>query len=344
MRIFRSAAVLALVACTISLPVAAQISSGELGSTGIGRRGRYSISGSVREADGDRPLESVEVKLWTLSAGGTATTVTGSNGNFNFSDVSSGTYYLVVEEQGYQRVQEEVNISGRPAIGVQLTLKRETPFDKVGDGVTVSTRELAIPRRAREAMERGLSLAHDKSDYKGSIVQFQRALQEYPDYYEAYMQMGLAYLKMSDAAKSEEMLLKSIDMSKRKYPDALFTLAFAYSNQKRFADAEPLAREAVKLSPTTWDTNLEMARALHGLDRSAEAEPFALAAERIHPDDPPIHLMLANIHLKLRNYTALVGDLDSYLQLSPNGPEANQARQMRQQVLDRMAGAPPSTP
>jgi protein O-GlcNAc transferase len=201
-----------------------------------------------------------------------------------------------------------------------------------------------IPRRAREAMERGLNLANDKSDYGGSLAQFQRAVREYPDYYEAYLQMGLVYLKMGNAAKSEEMLRTSIDMSRRKYADALFTLALVYSNQKRFAAAEPLAREAAKLSPNSWEANLELARALHGIDQSAEAEASALEALRIRPDNPQTHLILANIHLKMRNYAALVRDLDSYLLISPTGPEADQARQMREQVLERLSNLQPSTP
>jgi tetratricopeptide (TPR) repeat protein len=133
-------------------------------------------------------------------------------------------------------------------------------------------------------------------------------------------------------------------MSRHKFADALFSLAWVYSAQKRFADAEPLAREAVTLNPDSPNAHIELARALHGLDRSADAEASALEAVRIQPDNPPTYLLLANIHLKLRNSTALIQDLDNYLRLAPNGPEADQARHMRAQVIERMDNIPPRTP
>jgi Flp pilus assembly protein TadD len=350
-RLFYPAAVAALLLTSLVLPVAAQIGtpdpdSGGLGTSGIGRRGRYTISGSVRDAGTDRPMDFVTVKLWTLSAGATATTTTGSSGNFTFTDVPGGTYYLVVEETGYQNLQEEVNVNGRATVGVQLLLRR-TAVDAAPGAATISARDLTIPKKAREAMVRGISLANDKLDYKGSIEQFQRAIKEFPDYYEAYFQIGLVYEKLEDTAKAEENMRKSIDVSKRKFTDALSALAFLYSGEKRFADAEPVAREAVALNPNLWDAQLELARALHGLERSEEAETSALSVLRLKPDFVQIHLLLANIHLKMRNYQALLQDLDNYLKAAPDTPEAVQARQMREQVtqlLSQQESAKPAEP
>lgn len=344
MRFLRSAAIVMTAACAFSLPAAAQVSSSDIGSAPSSRRGRYSVTGTVREAEGNRPLESVEVVLSTLTSGVAASTFTNSNGNFAFSDVPAGTYYLVVHEEGYQRLQEELNFSSRPPSGIELSLRPVVLFDRVPVGDTVSKRQLLIPRRAREAMERGLSLLHGKSDYRGSLSQFQRAVREYPPYYEAYAQMGVAYLNLGDTAQSEKMLRTSIEMSDRRYPDALFTLAAVYSAQKHFAQAEPVAREAVKLVPESWQANHELARALQGLDQGAAAEASALQALRADPENSQTHLLLANIHLRMRNFAALIRDLDKYLELVPDGRDAEQARQMREQVLEGMANIQPRPP
>jgi tetratricopeptide (TPR) repeat protein len=341
--LFYRAAFAAIIAGAISLPAAAQIGTSDLGGSAVTRRGRYTVSGSVRD-EGERPLESVDVQLSSLGAGVAASTYTNSNGGFAFSDVPAGTYYLVIEEDGYEKVREEVSLAN--PMGIQIALKRATnafPPAKVGSGPTVSARDLSIPRRAREAMDRGMNLVRQKSDYRGSISEFQRAVKEYPQYYEAYMQMGVAYMKLGDTAKSEQALRTSIDVSKRNYADALFTLAAVYSGQKRFTDAEPLAREAVKVNAGSWEANLELARSLYGIDQTEEAEASALEALRIQPDSPPALLLLANIHLKLRNYPELIKDLDKYLELAPNGPQADQARQMREQVFNRMANIQPRT-
>jgi len=340
MRFLRSAAILVTVACAFSLPLAAQIASSATGGAAPSRRGRYTVTGTVREAEGNRPLEAVQVDLYTLTAGAVASATTNSNGNFAFSDVPPGSYYLVVDEKGYEPLQEELNLSRAP-LGIQLSLRPAGLLDRVPVGDTVSKRQLLIPRRAREAMERGLSLLHGKSDYRGSLSQFQRAVREYPQYYEAYAQMGVAYMNLGDAAQSEKMLRTSIDMSERGYADALFTLASVYSGEKRFAEAEPVAREAVKLAPDSWQAHHELARALHGLDQGSSAEASALQALRVEPGNPQTLLLLANIHLRMRNYAALIKDLDTYLEVAPDGRDAEQARQMREQVLERMANIQP---
>ena len=341
MRFLRGAAIMMTVACAFSLPVAAQEASGDAPGTLSFRRGRYNVSGTVRESGTNRPLESVRVELYVFGAGAVATTFTSSNGNFTFSNVRSGTYFLEVRAAGYEVLREELDFSSRPPVGIQLALRPTGDPDRVPVGDRVSKRELLIPRRAREAMERGLSLLHGKSDFRGSLSQFQRAVREYPQYYEAYAQMGVAYMNLGDTAKSEQMLSTSIDMSERGYADALFTLAAVYSAQKRFAEAEPVARDAVKLAPDSWQAHHELARALHGLDQGAAAETSALEALRMQPGNPQTLLLLANIHLRTRNYAALIKVLDTYLELAPEGRDAEQARQMRGQVLERMANIQP---
>ena len=339
MRVLRSAAIGMTLACAISLPAAAQVPSNDVGAA-ASRRGRYTVTGAVREEEGDRPMEAVQVDLCTLTAGVAAFTFTSSNGNFAFSDVPPGAYYLMVQERGYEPLRLELNLS-RQAQGLEISLRRLVSPDQVPAAGLVSKRDLSIPRRAREAMERGLSLLHEKSDYGGSLSQFQRAVREYPQYYEAYAQMGVAYMDLGETAKSEQMLRTSIDMSGREYADALFLLAGVYSTQKRYAEAEPVAREAVKLDPDSWQANHELARALHGLDQGAAAEASALQALRVEPRSPQTLLLLANIHLRMRNYAALIKDLDTYLELAPDGRDAEQARQMREQVLERMANIQP---
>ena len=341
MHFFRDAAIVVIVACAISLPVGAQVSASDAPGTLTSRRGRYNVNGTVRDAAGNRPIESARVELYTLTAGAIATSFTNSNGGFGFNDVPPGAYYLVVQAAGYDALREELNFGTRAPVGIQLALHPVGELDRVPLGDTVSTRELSIPRRAREAMDRGMSLLHGKSDYRGSLSHFQRAIREYPPYYEAYAQMGVAYMNLGETAQSEQMLRTSMEMSERQYADAFAFLAAMYSAQKRYAEAEPVAREAVTLDPRSWQAHHELAHALHGLDLGTAAEASALEAIRLDSGNPQTLLLLANIHLRMRNYTALLKDLDLYLALAPEGRDAAQARQMREQVLERMANIQP---
>jgi tetratricopeptide (TPR) repeat protein len=118
----------------------------------------------------------------------------------------------------------------------------------------------------------------------------------------------------------------------------LFLIAGLLNNTKRFPEAETLSRQGVALDASSWHGHFEMARALSALKRPEEAEKSATQARDLKPDNPAAYLILANIHIQLRDYPALVKDLESYLKLSPAGPEADQARKTREEVQAEIRG------
>jgi tetratricopeptide (TPR) repeat protein len=310
----------------------------------------FYVSGFVRDAQDHSTLEGAQVELRAL-AGPTVARAFATNGSFRFDNIGAGTYNLVVEHIGYEAASQQVDVVMGAVGGVLVELRRVRDAVSVvskGPG-TVSKRELSIPRNAHADMEKGMALLKEKSDYQGSVKQFERAIHEYPDYYEAYVQMGVAYLHLGNTASSEQALRKSLELSQEHYVDALYWLATLLSNGERFSEAEPLARKGVELDPNSWQAHSELARALLGLNRAAEAEQSALAAVKLRSDHPLLYLLLANIHSRLQNAPALMEDLNNYLRLAPAGPFADQVRQQRtqlQQALGDSHGtpAPPAAP
>ena len=324
--------------CLYSLPLAAQRrptanpfpDDDELGSA-YGHY--YSLSGTVIDRQSGLRLDGVRVDLNSASRGVVATTFT-TQGNFRFDNLRDGSYDISFNLTGYSQMDEHLEVSG-PVFGMTVILK---PLNEAAPGAsTVSVRELSIPAKAREAMSKGLLLLHQKSDYAGSIKEFERAIKIFPNYYEAYGQIGFAYMEMKDADHAEEALRQSIVVSQEHYPDAFFLLAALFTSQKRFADAEPLARKAVDLAPESWHAQSEMAQALLGEDRPEDAEKYAQEAAKLQPDNALLWLLLANIHGDLQNDSALVEDLNNYLKLAPNGPMADRVRQGRDEAKQRLA-------
>ena len=79
-----------------------------------------------------------------------------------------------------------------------------------------------MPQKARDAMSKGISLLYDKSDYAGSIKQFERAIQAYPNFYEAYAQIGVAYMNMKDTARSEKACVNQSSSAEASTRSALY--------------------------------------------------------------------------------------------------------------------------
>ena len=328
-----------LAACFFCLPLAAQRrpdanpfpDDDEIGSA---RVRSFSISGSVTDAQSGSRLDGVRVDLQSFNEGVLATGFSSSSGNFQFNGIRPGDYELIFDQPGYEEIRQTLQVEG-PVFGLVVNLRRLNQAAP-GGPPTVSVRELSIPVKAREAMNKGLVLLYQKSDYPGSIKQFQRGIDVFPNFYEAYAQIGVAYMKMNDAARSEEALRKSIELSKEHYSDAFSLLAALYSDHDRLDDAEALARKAVEIDANSWQAQSEMAHVLFGLKRPDDAEPYALAAAKLQPNNPVLHLMLANIHMEVGNDAALLDDLNQYLKLAPNGPFAAQARQQRDEVQQKL--------
>jgi tetratricopeptide (TPR) repeat protein len=205
---------------------------------------------------------------------------------------------------------------------------------------SVSARERAIPQKAHDAYQKGMTLLYGKSDYQASLEEFQAAVQAFPTYYEAYTQIGIARMKMNDSAGSEQALRKAIELSSEMYSDAYSYLALLFSSNARYADAESLARKAVELDKNSWLALRELGRALYRLNRFEEAEAAGLGAMQLQPNEPSLYLMLADIHLKLQKFQQVVDDLNTYLKLDPNGPDAAHAIEQRQKIQNALAHTP----
>jgi hypothetical protein len=322
-------------------PLAAQLRiSGEHAATGwtVAR----SIKGSVRLFSDGSPVANVRVVLAVFPELTTATTHTSGGGDFEFADLPEGDYQIIIDEPNYGSVHQPVAVRGGDVQGLRIYMHAMASRPPAPSGTLVSLRELSLARKARQAMGKGLDLLYRKSDYRASLTEFQRAIKEYAGYYEAYAQMGVAHMHLQDFASAEAALRKSIELSEGKYADAYLLLSALFSDAQRYAEAEPLARQALDIDPKRWQAKSELARALLGLGRLVEAEASAAAAVQLQPESPLLHLLLADIHIALKNPVALLNDLDNYLRLAPVGPTADQARATRDQVQQALAQANPA--
>lgn len=304
----------------------------------------YSVRGKVLDAEKRAPLEGARVELRPEVGGTFGTMLTRGAGDFEFADVPEGHYEISVQQAGYHTVTEQIDVHGSVlGLSVELRPTSSTVTPTPGPS-SVSARELSIPQNAREAMAKGLMLLYEKSSYQKSVKQFQRAIRDYPEYYEAYTQVGVADLYLGNSANAEEALRKAVELSHGQDGDALSWLATLLNDHRRFTDAEPLARKGVELDANSWHANTELARSLIGLQRPAEAEKSALAASKLQPDNPLTYLVLANIHGELENGPALLEDFGNYLRLNPTGTVADKVRAQKKKLEDEIREARQAAP
>ncbi|MGA8406046.1 MAG: carboxypeptidase regulatory-like domain-containing protein [Candidatus Acidiferrales bacterium] len=306
----------------------------------------HTVSGFVRDDASNDPIQGVSLEIFASGSRAKPGTISGTDGEFLFGGLASGDYSLVATMPGYETGTVSVAILRGTSPNVTILLHKTAAVPPAGSAETISAHQLGVPSKAQDAFAKGQKLLHEDAQPAKAIPEFQRAIQEFPTYYEAYTEIGVAEYHLKNIQDAETALKKAIELSSSKYPEALFLLAELDNNERRYQEAEPLARQAVALDDSSWHGHFELARALVGLNRGEEAEASAIKARALKPDNAPVYLVLANCHLLEHHYFAVLQDFDAYLKVEPNGPQSGNIRQRRDRLQKELGNAPaqPSNP
>jgi Carboxypeptidase regulatory-like domain len=303
-------------------------------------RAVFSIDGVIRDDSSHAAMESIRVDLTESGGVPLTSTFTRANGEFVFDGLPNGEYTIQVNVTGYEPARQAVSVFGAAHHGLTIFLTRSTKVQNLRVEATISAHQLSVPRKAHDEFEKGMLLIYSKSDYRGAIDQFQRAIKDFPTYYEAYAEEGGAYYQLQELGAAEEALKKSVDLSSGQYADALFTLAALLTDTKHYTDAADAARRGMTVDTSSWRGPFELARAQAALKQPEDAEKNAMRSRDLMPDNAPVYLLLANIHIQRKDYPSLLRDLDDYLRLAPTSQEADRARKTREEVKARLSNPP----
>jgi Tfp pilus assembly protein PilF len=302
------------------------------------------IRGCVREDGSNALVQGATVEIFASGSRVKPSVMSGTNGEFQFNELPAGDYSIVATKSGYEPATLAVAVlpGGSPSVTILLRKSGSPPSST--SGKTISVHQLSVPAKAQEAFQSGQKLLQQDAQPAKAIVEFQRAIQNFPSYYEAYVEIAVADYRLNKFQDSEAALKKAIDLSSSKYPDAIILLAELCNDQRRFQEAEPLAQRAIALDDSSWHAHFALARALVGLQRGEEAEASASRSRDLKPDNPQVYLLLANAHMLEHHYFAVTQDFDAYLKLEPQGPESDDIRQRRDRLQHELRNAPPQQP
>lgn len=304
----------------------------------------FAIAGQVRFNETGRGVEMLRVELRRFTGENVGTAFTGANGEFEFPGLMRGTYILSVVEDGYEQIQERVELANVDRRGVMVYLKKQNEQKTPQLAETVSARELGLPPKAVEEYRKGYKKLHQRRDPEGSLSYFRRAVKLLPDYYEAHYEMGVGYLQMGNQKEAENAFRRSIERSKDAYAEPYFGLAAVLCNHDKFKECEAAARQGLAIDPEGWQGHYHLARSLVGLNRLAEAEEHLRVVTRQQPEFAEPYLSYANIYIRRQDLPSLVRALDEYLRLEPAGPLSDSVRQTRDAVRRDLEQAAKRTP
>ena len=294
------------------------------------------ISGRAYDEKTQQILSRVEVTL--RGAGGMmqAQVVTNESGRFNFGNLARGDYQIEARMNGYQPYSAAVSVGGGESQGMTIYLKRVPPSQETSSGSTVSAHELSMSKKARDLMYSGKQKVYFDKNLNAGLTDFQNAVEAAPDYYEAYYQIGMTYLQLNKPSEAENNFRRSIELSKDTYGEPVIGMGTMLLDKADNTGGEKMIRRGLELSPNFWLGYYELGRACLAEGHLADARKAGEQARSLMPNAAIIYRLLANIHMREKDYHALLEDIDAYLKIDPDDPAGAHAKEMRAEVIQKI--------
>jgi len=294
------------------------------------------IAGNVYFGNDYNPAQHVAVTLYDSEHVSLETIDTLDNGQFRFGGLKRSTYSIAVDVAGYESFSQDVDVSMTSDKVMAIYLQPLARKQQGKASQTVSVHELSMPGKARDYMESGKKKLYQDKDAQASVEDFQQALSTAPAYYEADYQLAMAEMTLGNRAAAENGFRKAVELSGDKFAEADVGLGAVLLDDGNPSEADKAIRRGLQLNPALWLGHYELGRELLQQNRLADAQSAAEQARQLAPGAPIVYRLLSNIHLREKNYTALLADLDAYIALDPDSPAGVRAKQLREQMQQKM--------
>jgi hypothetical protein len=280
-------------------------------------------------------LGQVKLELVRSPGAMVETILTDSTGRAEFRHVTGGNYFVRATKDGFAPAQIEVNMRPNQAsFPARIQMKAEgKPNDP---RAKISVRELSIPGKAHDEFLKGVEFLKGKNDPQRSIEHFQRAIHDFPDYYEAYFLLGMAQVATNSSEDAIGSLRKAIGL-KASFLEPYYPLGVLLETKKDYDGAEHVLQAAFEQDPKGWRWPFEMARCLASTKQWKQALEYGQKAHAL-PDAPTkVHLLLADLYSNTGDPVKAVAELEEFEKLDPQSPYISRVEQALPQLRERAA-------
>lgn len=328
---------LLLLLAAAAAPAAAQVG----GTDTFGTGGNHSIQGRLVFPSGRRADLRLKVRLESSGAGDLSV-FSDANGSFRFTSLRPGSYTVVIEGgEDFETVRETVlvdpatvrtrsGVIGTPIsrpINVQIYLrpKRQQASNVPQPGV-LNAALANVPKPAAELYQKGLEAAR-RNETRRALDLLKLAVEAHPDFPLALSELGVLYIKLKQPDKAAEALSASLKLAPDEH-HTLLSYGRALLDLQRLPESEEQFRKALKKNAASpWaHFYLGMILLKRREQDAAEAE-FKSAISSGGDQLALAHYYLGGLYWGRRQYQRAAGELEAYLRLVPDAPDAARLRE-----------------
>jgi len=296
------------------------------------------IKGTVRFENGE-PAKYVVVRLRSDKISYMDDQKTDDMGQFSFGGLVPSTYHLTIEGQGFRPYYSDLDITVSKMAMEQITLHHIKDPNATEDAPpgSVNARVANIPPKARKEFEAGQKSMDQ--DAAGSMQHFQKAIELYPQYAEAYQLMGALQLQSGKLPEAESDFQKATDLEPN-LTRAYFALGMCRNYLAKYPEAETALLKGLELDPQSPDGHYELAKTYWNLQRWQDSETHAQKAVSLKPDLAGAHVLEGDLALQKRDMPGALKEYKEAVRLDPKGPMAAPTQQMVTKIEQAMQQHP----
>lgn len=303
----------------------------------------HSIRGRLYMPSGTLPDQRVRVILEVSTGGMAGETFTDTGGNFEFGQLPSGTYRILVpadQTRRFETTQETVELFGNfsRAVLAQVTLRSpDAEIVVTPKGRLLSVGDLQdVSREARKTYEKGLKRAQEKKPTE-AVALFQKALQLHPDYLLAINKLGEQYLLLDRPEEARAQFERALQINP-KFVLPHINLGILYVGQRQYDEAIRELEAGCRLEDSYPMAHLQLGIAYLSRQTSDPERAEKEVARAIALGGSSFaygRKILFNWYLRQDQLARAGEQLEAYLQVAGGEPDAEQVRQVLKRIRER---------
>lgn len=315
----------------------------------IGTGGKHTIQGRIFLPSGQSPENSITVRLESTSFG-TITVLTDRSGSFVFGSLAPGNYTVVVDPgENFEISRESVsieadvqipspnssdNIGAAPSgntktikLPIHLQFKRNKR-NTLQVNQVINAKLAGVPKHALKRYEKAIELSR-RNKIEESVAELKTAISIYPQFSVALAELGKQYLKLGKLAEAIAALRAALKIDPNDF-EAKLNYGIALLNKKEVNEAEKELKEAVVMNNNAVTPHLYLGLAFIQNQNLDEAQKELELAKKLKRENefPLVHKYLGGVYWAKKQYKLAADEVEKYLKLSPNIPDANKMREI----------------
>jgi Tfp pilus assembly protein PilF len=298
-------------------------------TTDTGFGGQNTISGTIVSSSGQRIERRVSIRLRSVTKGDRLS-ATDDYGNFAFRGLPSGDYVVLIEkEPDFEPLSQNVTViqpNGMPPQTYYLNLRLQLKGRVEAKPGVLNAEFANVPKPALVHYDKAVEQAK-KGDLPGAVEELKLAIKEYPSFMQAFNLLGVQYLSLNQLENADEAFRSALKIT----PDqsgVLVNRGIANFMMKRYGEAVPILRKALVKNDQSAVGHYFLGQSLANLGLFDDAETELQASVKLDKEKmKEAHRILAIIYVSRGAKKQAADELEAYLKLFPETPDADKLKE-----------------